>query len=175
MRKVFSNADSKWWDDQATPDQVESKAAIINKSFKDTWDQLTQELGESYQTWTWDRVHFLEHDHPIGRVPSLRKYFNVGPFPSSGGSETLNNQGFRTQADGTFKVTSIPSTRRIVDFSDVENSISILPTGQSGNPLSKHYKDQAEMYVNGEFRKMMMNKEEIMSTSEDVLIFTPKE
>ncbi len=175
MRKVFSNADSKWWDDQATPDQVESKAAIINKSFKDTWDQLTQEMGESYQTWTWDRVHFLEHDHPIGRVPSLRKYFNVGPFPSSGGSETLNNQGFRTQADGTFKVTSIPSTRRIVDFSDVENSISILPTGQSGNPLSKHYKDQAEMYVNGEFRKMMMNKEEIMSTSEDVLIFTPKE
>ncbi|MGB5359539.1 MAG: penicillin acylase family protein, partial [Eudoraea sp.] len=67
------------------------------------------------------------------------------------------------------------STRRIVDFSDIENSMSILPTGQSGNPLSPHYKDQAQMFINGEFRKMMMNKEEIMTTSKSLLQFSPKE
>jgi len=86
----------------------------------------------------------------------------------------MNNQGFRIMDNGTYKVTSIPSTRRIVDFSDVENSISILPTGQSGNPLSEHYADQAEMYINGKFRKMMMNQKEIKKTSKDVLIFIPK-
>ena len=63
-----------------------------------------------------------------------------------------------------------PSTRRIVDFSDIENSMSILPTGQSGNPFSPHYQDQAEMYVQGKFRKMMMNTEEIKRTSENTLI-----
>jgi penicillin amidase len=69
-------------------------------------------------------------------------------------------------------VVSGPSTRRIVDFSDIENSMSILPTGNSGNPFSKHYRDQAEMYANGEFRKMKMNKEEILSVSTK-LIFKP--
>ena len=50
--------------------------------------------------------------------------------------------------------------------------MSILPTGNSGNPFSKHYRDQAEMYANGEFRKMKMNKEEILSVSTK-LIFKP--
>ncbi len=174
LNKVFPNENSVWWDDTTTPKVKETKADIISRSFEDTWKELSNELGDDYKSWTWNRIHYLEHDHPIGRVPSLKKYFTVGPFPSSGTKGTLNNQGFREMDDGRYKVTSIPSTRRIVDFSDVENSISILPTGQSGNPLSKHYKDQAEMYINGEFRKMMMNEEEIKTTSEDVLIFVPK-
>ena len=53
----------------------------------------------------------------------------------------------------------------IIDFSDIENSSSILPTGQSGNPFSKHYKDQVEMYNKGEFRKMKLNKDEIIRVS----------
>ncbi len=174
LRKVFPNASSKWWDDVSTSNKKETKADVINRAFLDSWEQLSDELGSNWKNWTWDRVHYLEHDHPIGRVPSLKKYFTVGPFPSSGTSGTLNNQGFWTMDDGRYKVSSIPSTRRIIDFSDIENSISILPTGQSGNPLSKHYKDQAEMYINGRYRKMMMNEEEIVSTSEDVLTFIAK-
>ena len=65
-----------------------------------------------------------------------------------------------------------PSTRRVIDFSDIENSVSILPSGQSGNPMSKHYADQAQMYNNGKFRKMKMNKAEIIKTSTK-LIFKP--
>ena len=175
LDKVFGNASSKWWDDVSTSGIMETKTDIINAAFSSTWQQLTKELGADTHKWTWDRVHFLEHDHPIGsNVSALRKYFNVGPFSVAGTDETLNNQGYRVLEDGTYKVTSIPSTRRVIDFSDIENSISILPTGQSGNPLSKHYKDQAEMYNKGEFRKMLMNEEEIKGTTKDVLRFKPK-
>jgi penicillin amidase len=118
-------------------------------------------------------VHTLEHEHPIGQVESLRKYFNVGPFPVSGTREVINNMAFPYDSTGYYKVNSGPSTRRIIDFSDIENSISILPTGQSGNPFSKHYKDQAELYVQGKFRKMMMNKDEIQENAESVLTFQP--
>ena len=58
-------------------------------------------------------------------------------------------------------------------FSDIENSNNILPIGQSGNPFSPHYEEQAEMYINGEFRKMMMNELEIKRTTENFLIFQP--
>jgi len=80
---------------------------------------------------------------------------------------------FGFNEDGKYYVKGGPSTRRIVDFSDIENSWSILPTGQSGNPFSKHYSDQAEMYNAGKFRKMKLNKKEIIKTSTK-LIFKPK-
>ncbi|MBW8241335.1 penicillin acylase family protein [Muricauda oceani] len=163
--------DSKWWDNINTPDVVETRQDIVMMSFSQTWESLVKDFGEDTKEWTWDKVHTLEHGHPFGQVASLRKYFNVGPFPVEGTREVINNLAFPYDSTGFYKVSSGPSTRRIIDFSDVENSISILPTGQSGNPLSKHYDDQAQMYVNGEFRKMMMNKQEIEETAESVLIF----
>jgi len=161
----------KWWDNVNTPDVVETRQDIVLMSFAQTWESLIKDFGEDTSQWTWDKVHTLEHGHPFGQVASLRKYFNVGPFPVEGTREVINNLAFPYDSTGFYKVNSGPSTRRIIDFSDIENSISILPTGQSGNPLSKHYDDQAQMYVNGEFRKMMMNKKEIEETAASVLIF----
>ena len=103
----------------------------------------------------------------------VERYFNVGPFEVSGSKEVINNLDFAFTDSGKYTITAGPSTRMVIDFSDIENSLSILPTGQSGNPFSKHYSDQAEMYAAGNFRKMKMNKEEIIRTSTK-LVFMPK-
>ncbi|KQC28970.1 penicillin acylase family protein [Flagellimonas eckloniae] len=162
-----------WWDNITTKDKVETRDEIALKSFADAWKSLVADFGPDPSEWTWDKAHTLEHPHPIGQVESLRKFFNVGPYPVEGTQEVINNMSFKYDSTGLYRVSSGPSTRRIIDFSDVENSISILPTGQSGNPLSKYYKDQAELFVNGEFRKMMMNKEEIEETAASLLVFKP--
>ncbi len=175
MANGTHNKDGLWWDNINTKDRIETRDEIALKSFADAWSSLIKDLGPDPSKWTWDRVHTIEHAHPIGQVAALRKYFNVGPFPIHGTREVINNMAFPYDSTGFYKVSSGPSTRRIIDFSDVENSISILPTGQSGNPFSKHYKDQAEMFVKGEFRKMMMNKEEISKTSTSLLIFRPSQ
>ncbi len=168
------NESSIWWDDVATKNTIETKKDIVNISFRQALKDLEATLGENPSGWTWDRVHTLEHGHPIGQIDALRPFFNVGPFPVTGTREVINNMAFPYTKDGLYKVTSGPSTRRVIDFSDVENSMSILPTGQSGNPFSKHYKDQAEMFVKGEFRKMMMNETEIKGNLEAVLRFVPQ-
>jgi penicillin amidase len=164
---------SKWWDDITTANKKETKKDILSKSFIETVAALENQLGKDISHWTWGKVHTLEHQHPLGTVSSLRNYFNVGPFPMKGAREVIDNRGFEYNSSGKYKILSGPSTRRIVDFSDVENSLSILPTGQSGNPFSKFYKDQVNLYNEGKFRKMKMNKEEIINTSTK-LIFTPK-
>lgn len=170
---IIESDTSVWWDDVSTPEILEQRSDIIKKSLVEAIGSLESDFGPDIAQWTWNKVHTLEHGHPIGQVDALRSLFNVGPFPIEGTREVINNLAFPYDSTGLYKVSSGPSTRRIVDFSDVENSISILPTGQSGNPFSEHYKDQAEMYVNGEFRKMMMNEEEIRSTKKSVLIFSP--
>lgn len=168
---LLANEKSIWWDDNSTVDMVETQKDIINSSFIEAWKGLESMLGPNPTNWTWNRVHTLEHAHPIGQVEALRSFFNVGPFPVNGTREVINNMYFPYTEDGYNRVSSGPSTRRIIDFSDVENSMSILPTGQSGNPFSEHYEDQAEMYIHGKFRKMMMNKEDIMATSKSLLTF----
>ena len=168
----IKNESSAWWDDITTSNSKETRKIILEKSFRESISALEKQLGAPVNSWTWNKVHTIEHQHPLGKVNALRSFFNVGPFSINGSNEVINNQMFSFSEDGNYAVTGGPSTRRVIDFSDIENSWSILPTGQSGNPLSKHYKDQAEMYNAGKFRKMKLNKEEIISTSSK-LVFKP--
>lgn len=173
IARISANSNSIWSDDTGTP-VTENQADIIQKSFLKAFASLEADFGKDPAQWTWDKVHTLEHGHPIGQAGGLlRSFFNVGPFPVHGSREVINNLGFSYSATGLYEVGSGPSTRRIVDFSDIENSMSILPTGQSGNPFSKYYQDQAEMYAKGEFRRMLMNRNEIVGNSDSKLIFVP--
>lgn len=161
----LKNETSVWWDNVATKDVKETRDQILVHSFHEAVQSLKEQLGKEYKEWQWKRVHTLEHHHPFGKIAALRKFFDVGPHPVPGANEVINNMSFTYTASGIYEVKAGPSTRRIIDFSDIENSISILPTGQSGNVFSKHYKDQAEMYNQGRFRKMLFNKQEIIMLS----------
>jgi len=172
IAKQIKMNNSIWWDDITTKESKESRNEIFSKSLHQTITALEEQFGTDLQNWTWDKAISVTHKHAFDKVPSLKKFFNVGPFVTNGSNEVLNNQIFSINKSGTYEVKGGPSTRRIIDFSDVENSIAIIPTGQSGNVFSKHYKDQAQKYLDGEFVKMMLNKEEIM-LSKDRLIFKP--
>ena len=176
MKRVIADQllrkESIWWDDINTPAIVETRKDILSKSLISTVRALENQFGKDIDTWNWGRVHVIEHQHPLGSVDLLKDFFNVGPFPINGASEVINNLAYKRDSTGMYQVRNGPSTRRIIDFNDVENSWSILPTGQSGNPFSKHYQDQASMYNKGTFRKMKMNQEEIKKNSTK-LIFKP--
>ena len=165
---------SVWWDDISTKDKIESKNDIIHQSYKNAISFLQNQLGANVEDWTWDRVISVEYEHAIGKAGGvLRTVFNVGPFETIGGNEVINNQIFKLDSTGYYKITAGPSTRRVIDFSDVENSSAVLPTGQSGRLFSEHYKDQTQKYLDGEFVKMKMNQDEI-ELSKNRLILKPK-
>ena len=170
IAEISKNHESHWWDNTDT-EYPEQAGTIIQESFKQAVSSLEENFGEDPEEWVWEKLHTIEHGHPIGREPRLRSFFNVGPFPIHGTREVINNLSFVYDADSLFQVSSGPSTRRVIDFSDIDNSTSILPTGQSGNPWSPHYDDQALMFVNGKFRKMLMDEEAIEESSTGVLRF----
>jgi len=165
---------SVWWDDVTTKDVKETRQEIITKSFQNAHVFLENQLGENVEGWTWNRVVSIEHKHSLGEIALLRRYFNVGPFETVGGNEVINNQIFNLNSTGYYKIHAGPSTRRVIDFSDIEHSLGILPTGQSGNVFSPHYKDQAQKYLDGESVMMKLNQEEI-EASVNKLILKPKE
>ncbi|KGL58563.1 penicillin acylase family protein [Polaribacter sp. Hel1_85] len=169
----INRINSVWWDDIDTKDEIETRSDIVQISFKKAISFLQNQLGENIDDWTWNRVVSVEYEHAIGKAGGLlRSFFNVGPFETIGGNEVINNQIFKLDSTGYYKINAGPSTRRIIDFSDIENSSAIIPTGQSGNVFSEYYKDQTQKFLNGEFVKMRLNQSEI-EQSENVLIFKP--
>lgn len=166
----ISDADSPWWDDIRT-DEIETREQIVHEAYLQSVNELQDQFGD--EPWVWKEVHTLEHRHPLGEVEVLRSYFNVGPFAVGASSGVLNNLMFTANGTGAYTVHAGPSTRRIVDFSNINQSMTVSPTGQSGNPMSEHYQDQAEMFIAGEFRPTWINRESIVNNSEK-LILSPR-
>jgi penicillin amidase len=167
---------SVWWDDIHTTSKVENREEIMLSSFKNAIEFLENQLGSTIDLWFWKRVISVEHEHVIGKAGGiLRSFFNVGPFKTIGGNEVINNQIFKLDSTGIYKITAGPSTRRIIDFSDVENSLAIIPTGQSGNVFSEHYKDQAQKYLDGKFVKMILNLDELKKSGRKLILIKSEE
>lgn len=160
LDKFVYNPDSPWWDDINTPEK-ETRIMQLNKAFKQTMEELNEQLGTDMKKWQWQDVHSLTHVHAIGRKPPFDKIFNVGPFPIQGGGDTPNKQRFPFNGTGIYKVHSGAALRILLDFADIDHSLNINPTGQSGNIMSKHYDDQAQMYVDDQYRTQLMNRTEI--------------
>ncbi|MFM7824260.1 MAG: penicillin acylase family protein, partial [Bacteroidota bacterium] len=157
---LLSNSQSPWWNDVNTKDVVETREQVVLASFQKAIRFLSTRFNDR-KSWKWANMHTLEHKHALGQVKPLNKLFNIGPYAVPGGLETVNNMSFHMRTDSTFEVAFGPAMRTIVDLGDPENALSVLPTGQSGHVMSKHYNDQAILHANGLYRPMLTNREEI--------------
>ncbi len=168
------DGDSPWWDNIHTPDIKETRADIFQQAALKTIENLTATCGKDPVGWTWGKIHTLTHKHALAAVKPLDKFFNVGPFVVPGGSEVINNLHFTLDTTGYFPVNGGPALRKITDFGDLAHGETVSPTGQSGNVMSPHYDDEAEMYATGKFRKMLMLRSEIEASSKNKLILKPQ-
>jgi penicillin amidase len=171
----ISNNESIWWDNVNTSVK-ESRDDIIIGACKKALATIKKSTeSKSKDGWNWGKVHTLTHGHPLGKIPALKSYFDVGPYVTIGGNEVINNMKFKLDTTGIFSVVMGPAVRTVIDLGDMDGAMSINPTGQSGNFLSEHYDDQAEMFINVEFRPQLMNKEEIEKSKTSVLTLLPEE
>ncbi len=171
LPKIFNNPHAVWWDNIASKEMKESRKEILVQAFNNAIKTLESQLDTDVSNWQWGRVHLLEHIHTLGRQKPLNYLFNVGTFSMNGGAEVINNIKSLLSKEKIQKVTAGPSKRILIDFADIENAQSVLPTGQSGYFLSKHYDDQASLYNEGKFRKMLMNEKEILANKKSTLVF----
>jgi penicillin amidase len=162
---------SPFWDDIATPNK-ETRQQIVIAAFQDMTSNLSNRLGNNTVRWTWGRAHTMEFKHPFGYFPVLDRIFNLGPYPSPGGAQVINNMLY-DYAQDDYHVIAGPSTRRLIDFASPDDSLTILPTGNSGNFMSPHYGDQAARFMKGEYRRALMRDEDIEAAKLHELRFAP--
>jgi len=135
MREV---SDSHWFDDVSTP-EVETRDDIILNALDDTIEWLEREYDSSNPTtWRWGDIHTVYYGHLTGL-----EALSVGPFEWSGSGHCVTPSGVSIRT-GVGTARGGASERLIVDFSNLNNSISVIPSGQRGYSNSKHYSDQVE-------------------------------
>ena len=99
----------------------------------------------------WGELHRVRAAHALGTVAALERLLrlNVGPAPYTGSPHTVNVAHYGG-AGIPFTTSYGASQRHVVDMADVDGSGGfILPTGQSGVPFSRHYRDQFERWRRG--------------------------
>jgi len=168
-------ADSTWWDDKSTTDTAESRDDILKKSFTDGVAELEDLLGRDPAAWSWGELHAANFENgTLGQsgLPPLEALFNRGPFPTGGGKSIVNATSWNS-AEG-YDVTNVPSMRMIVDLGNLNNSVTVHTTGQSGHAYHPHYDDMAPMWAGIQYYSMLWDQKEVMSGAEGHLVLTPK-
>jgi penicillin amidase len=172
-KHFLNHEENPWWDNRTT-EKIETREEIIQTALVLSLEELTQQHGKDAQNWDWNKSIVAVHPHPLGAKKPLDKIFNVSTDPIPANEESVNKLAFRMNGEGIYKVTSGPAMRIILDFEDVEKSVSVLPTGQSGNRFSKHYADQAKLYAKGKYRPQLMKESTIRNKAKNILILSPK-
>jgi len=164
---LFDKPTSDWWDDPTTAPK-ETRDDILKKSFEQAVDDLAKQPGGAPADWRWGRLHTATFAHPVGSVQPLNLLFNVGPIPVPGDGYTVNNSGFN-DARGYAEQT-VASLRLIVDVGDWNRSLAIHTTGQSGQPLHKHYSDMVLLWRDVQYVPFYFDRAAVDKVREGVLV-----
>jgi penicillin amidase len=152
--------------------QPKGRDIIVLIGFKLAVEEMVSKLGENEKKWQWGTVHTIEYVHALGRKKPLNLLFNVGPFPCPAEFPAINKFKSKMGEHG-YKVSSLPSTRRLIDCNHPDESWSIIPTGNSGNFMSPFYDDQAQMFLKSKYRKILFTDAQIRNESSHLLTLLP--
>jgi penicillin amidase len=171
MRNLITAGQSSWFDDPDSA-EVEGINDIIAKSFAEAVTYLEEKMGSNVDDWKWGDLHTLTLYHPFGKSSSLMGYFmNIGPNPMGGSMATVNPQPYKLSQP--WEGYHGASLRYIIDFANRKNSRRVIPAGISGNFMSPHYDDQAELWRTGKYRPFVLDRKSVEADARYTLKMQP--
>jgi penicillin amidase len=139
-----------WCDDVDTP-EIEDCAALAARALTLALADLRARFGDDPDGWSWGGAHPALMDHAVfSDVPVLGRLFDV--LVAQGGDSATVDVGHYLVSDDAhpFRSRHAATYRGLYDLGDLGRSRFIAATGQSGHPLSSHYRDLTDLWAGGE-------------------------
>lgn len=150
IEDVVSGEAEQWCDNVATPGRSETCLAIAGPALDRAVARLAEEYGRDMERWRWGEAHPAYFPHrPFGEFPVLDSLFSTR-VPAPGDGSTINVAHFPYGAEN-YAATHGASYRAIYNLADLNSSKFIIPVGQSGHVLSRHYRDLAQPWADGDY------------------------
>lgn len=174
-RILHDNPESaeQWCDDRRTR-RVETCYQQSERALADALHGLQSAYGANVQKWRWDQALRVTQKHrPMSEVSVLKQWFEI-VIPRGGGPNSPNVAHFNLSDENTYTSTLGPSYRAIYDLSNLDNSRYIIPTGQSGHPLSRHYRDFAPLWADTRYIKIKTKRDSLNAEGAKFLHLIPQ-
>ena len=174
LRLLRGQAKGRDWCDVRTTPERESCGALLAAALNQALRNLETRYGPDRSKWRWGAAHSAHGEHrPFGAVSYLAPYFNV-EVPTPGGNYTLNRGKADFWEEQPFANRHASSFRAIYDLADLEKSLYIQTTGQSGNFLSPFYRSFAERWARVEYVEIQTKREVIAKSALGTWKLAPK-
>ena len=171
VEDVLSGETATDWCDNVRTSGLEDCTLIISQAFENAVASLADTYGERPTTWRWGEAHAAYQAHPVLGETPLAPIFNL-TLPRGGDAFTVNAARFDL-GDEAPRNDHGPGFRGLYDLSNLDNSRYIHSTGQSGNPLSRHYRDFFERWRDVEYLPMMTDRAGLEDRAIGTLRLTP--
>ncbi|MDA8922756.1 penicillin acylase family protein [Acidimicrobiia bacterium] len=174
FRTLLKDPNHIIWDDINTPEKenltdiLERTLAISDKSIIEIFNSTDSD------DWEWGEIHTITYPtNLLGEAgfPILTNLVNIGPVSSSGSNFSINSTDWGFGDD--FTIGSYPSMRMVVDLSNLDNSRTVLPSGQSGHVMSKYYDDQVDNWISNDMYTNYFSREIVELNQKDLMYLRP--
>jgi penicillin amidase len=159
LQNLLDDPHNTWWNGKRAETLSAALTAAVN------------ELGTDQSKWAWGKIHTFTFSHPLGSVGALRPIFNRGPYPTGGNWNTVDSGAY--YADKAYSMGLGPAYRIIADPSNWDASLSIIPSGESGQPFSPYYADQIDSWLAVKYHTLPFTLPAIESAAKHTLTLQP--
>jgi penicillin amidase len=168
--RIMKTGPDMFVDDITTPEK-ETLDDIVLRSYNECLAALSEKYGDEPTRWKWGDIHKFTIEHPLGSIKILELLFrfNSPTFRVGGSDHTVSPYSYGSG----FRVNHGASERHIFNTSDWDESLTIIPTGESGVLSSEFYLSQMKDYINGRFYKDAFSDEAVKKAAKYRLSLVP--
>lgn len=174
MRNLVRRPDDAFWDDRTTRHTVERRDDILKRAFRQAVAEMHKRFGSDPSKWSWGRMHTATfRNRTLGKTGfgPVDRLFDRGPYPVGGSGSTIDATGWA--ATHGYRVNWLPSMRMIVDLGNLDRSITVHTTGESGHAYASHYVDMAPMWAGLRYYPMLWKRAGVEARSKEHLRLVP--
>jgi penicillin amidase len=168
----YLNNPSEWLFPGKSNSLEKNRDTMLQQALTQALKELKEKFGPDMNQWKWGNVHLLTFRHPLSSAHPALGILNRGPFGVPGGNDTVNAL-WRYALDG-YDCYGGVSYRQIIDVSEFSNSIAIFAPGQSGHPLSDHYADLIDLFLEGKYHPMLFHRTDVEKEKKHTLFLKPE-
>ncbi len=157
------------WDDFQTKKR-ENRTHSLQLSFRKAIETLKEKYGADPEEWSWGQAHYHQPTHPFGGHWAL-SFLNLKRVPLAGFADTVwKAQSNMNDPKNPFKNAVGPVFRFSIDLGNPKKALFSIDTGQSGWPMSPHYGDLYEKWIQNELVPMNRDIEQLAELGKKIIL-----
>ncbi len=135
LQKILTGRPAKW-----LPSAYKNYDELLAAAADAAVTRLAEQSSSArVEDWAWKRFNSLDMFHPIGHEGMLKRFLSITDKPQAGTQYSVR----------AASKTHGPAMRFVGNPGNWDESILLIPAGQSGQPGSSHYSDQFSYWYEG--------------------------